>query len=256
MESSLLHTILAQRTGFPLQPLTRTVSLFEEGMTIPFVARYRKEATGGMDEVQLAAVKKELDRLKKLIDRKEAIIASLKEHNFHTPALEQKIRDTWDENELEDLYLPYKPKRKTRASAAREKGLQPLADQLLKGSLRDPGQEAEKYGMKAGISAEEALQGAMDIIAEMMAEHPEIRKYMRRLFSQEAKLVSKKSRKAGEDAEKYKDYFAYSEPVKRAASHRILAIFRGEHENALAVNVEAEEENAMQVITRNMRQPG
>lgn len=250
-----IHTLIAQKFAFTPARVERTVALFDAGMTIPFISRYRKEVTESMDEVQLALLKKELDRLNKLADRKESILQSLKENGHLTPELGRGIEECWDENELEDLYLPYKPKRKTRASAAREKGLEPLAQQLLKGTLRDPEGEAEKFGVKAGISAQEALAGASDIIAETVSENAEIRKYMRRLFSAEGQLAAKKSRKAGEEAEKYKDYFAYAEPVKRMPSHRILAAFRGENESALNLSVQVDDEKAFQVITRNMRMP-
>lgn len=251
-----IYALLAQKTGFTASRIEKTVSLFDAGMTIPFISRYRKEMTESMDELQLAGLKKELDRLKKLTDRKQAVLESLKENGFLVPDLEKSIESCWDENELEDLYLPYKPKRKTRASAAREKGLEPLAQQLLKGTLRDPENEAEKMGMKAGISAEEALAGASDIIAEWVSEHAEVRRHMRRLYTQEGMLGAKKSRKAGEEAEKYKDYFTYSESLRRMPSHRILAVFRGENESVLSVSVDVEEDRALQTVTRNMRLPG
>lgn len=251
----IIHSLLATRLGFSEARIQKTVALFDAGMTIPFISRYRKEVTESMDEVELGNLKKELDKLKKLADRKESILESLREGGHLNSDLQDRIGRCWDENELEDLYLPYKPKRKTRASAAREKGLEPLAQQLLKGSLRDPLHEAEKFGMKAGISAEEALAGASDILAETAAEHAEVRKFMRRLFSAEGRLAAKKSRKAGEDAEKYKDYFAYEESVKRMPSHRILAAFRGENESALNLSVQVDEDKALQVITRNLRVP-
>lgn len=247
--------LLAQKTGYSIHRITKTVALFDAGMTIPFISRYRKEVTDSMDEQQLADLKKELDRFRKLADRKVSILESLRENGFANAELEQHIEACWDEKELEDLYLPYKPKRKTRASVAKEKGLEPLAQQLLKGNLRDPENEAEKFGIKAGISGKEALEGASDIIAEWVSEHAEVRKYLRRLFANEGQLVAKKSRKASEEAERFKDYFAYNESVKRMPSHRILAVFRGENESALSVSVDVDEEKALQVITRNMRLP-
>lgn len=233
----------------------KTVELFQNGMSIPFISRYRKEITGSMDEVQLADLKKELDRLNKLIDRKKTILDFLQENNLLSTELNTAISQCWDENELEDIYLPYKPKRKTRASAAREKGLEPFALNILKGNLRDPEMEAERVGIKAGISAEEALQGASDILAEMAAEHPEVRKYMRKLFSFESQLQTKRSKKDVEDADKYKDYFSYTESVRRMPSHRILAVFRAENEGVISISVDVDEEKAFQTITRNMRVP-
>ena len=248
-------TLLATKMGFTAPRTQKAVELFESGMTIPFISRYRKEVTDGMDEVELANLKKELDRLKKLSERKLSILNILREGGFLTSELEKNILHSWDENEVEDLYLPYKPKRKTRASAAREKGLEPLAQQLLKGALRDPENEAEKFGIKAGISAKEALDGASDIIAEWVSENADVRKNMRRLFANEGLFTAKKSRKATEESEKFKDYFAYSESVKRMPSHRILALFRGENESALNISVQVEEDFALQVMARNMRLP-
>ena len=254
-QTAKIYDLLSKRLGHSARRIEKTVALFDAGMTIPFISRYRKEATESMDEVELGTLKKELDKLKKLADRKQTILEALKDGGFLTGELQTALEGCWDENELEDLYLPYKPKRKTRATAAREKGLEPLAQQLLKGSLRDPLHEAEKFGVKAGISAEEALAGASDILAETVSEHAEVRKYLRRLFGNEGSLVAKKSRKAGEEAEKYKDYFAYSESLRRMPAHRILAVFRGENESALSVSVAVDEEKAMQVITRNLRVP-
>lgn len=250
-----ISSLIAKELNYTIQKVERVLFLFDSGMTIPFISRYRKEATESMDEVALANFKKTLDKYRKLTARKESILESIKDQNIQNIALEEAILACWDENELEDLYLPYKPKRKTRASAAKEKGLEPLAHMLLKGSLRDPEAEAEKFGLKANISGEEALGGASDIIAEWVSEEAEVRKYMRRLFANEGKLVAKKSRKAGEEAEKFKDYFSYSESVRRMPSHRILAVFRGENENALSIGLDVDEENAMQVIKRNMRLP-
>jgi uncharacterized protein len=248
-------SLLASKMGFTNTRTQKAVELFESGMTIPFISRYRKEVTEGMDEVELANLKKELDRLKKLAERKLSILGILKESGFLTSDLEQCIQISWDENEIEDLYLPYKPKRKTRASSAREKGLEPLAQHLLKGTLRDPENEAEKFGMKASISAKEALDGASDIIAEWVSENADVRKNMRRLFANEGQFMAKKSRKATEESEKFKDYFSYSESVRRMPSHRILALFRGENESALNISVQVEEDVALQVMARNMRLP-
>jgi len=248
-------TLLATKMGFTAPRTQKAVELFESGMTIPFISRYRKEVTDGMDEVELANLKKEWDRLKKLAERKLSILNILREGGFLTSELEKNIIHSWEENEIEDLYLPYKPKRKTRASSAREKGLEPLAQQLLNGTLRDPENEAERFGIKAGISAKEALDGASDIIAEWVSENADVRKNMRRLFANEGQFTAKKSRKATEESEKFKDYFAYSESVKRMPSHRILALFRGENESALNISVQVDEDFALQVMTRNMRLP-
>ncbi|MCG9909863.1 MAG: RNA-binding transcriptional accessory protein [Flavobacteriales bacterium] len=247
--------LISEKLGIQATQIQKTHELFDSGHTLPFISRYRKEATGGLDEVQLGEIKKELERFSKMEERKEFIIQTLATAEKLTPELRSQIEHCRDEKELEDIYLPYKVKRKTRASAAREKGLEPLAEGLLKGAYRDPEAEAEKYGMKAGISAEEALEGASDILAEKMSEHAEIRKYMRKLYSHEGVLKAKKAKKPGEDAEKFRDYFDYSEAVKKMPAHRILAVFRGENESVLNLSVEVDEEKAFQTIIRNLRLP-
>ncbi len=252
---SLHAKFISEMVDCPVSVVLKTAQLFESGMTIPFVARYRKEITGGMDEVKLAELQKWLDRLAKMDDRKKTILDSLRESGNLSPELENAISACRDENELEDIYLPYKPKRKTRATAAREKGLEPLAQGLLKGRFPNPEEEAERFALKAGISAEEALSGAMDILAEQISEHAEARKFLRKLFFREGKLTAKKSRKADAESEKFRDYFSYSEPVSRMPAHRILAVFRGENEGALSLSVEVDEDRAMDILRRNMRVP-
>lgn len=246
---------ISDAVGCSVSAVLKTARLFESGMTIPFIARYRKEVTGGMDELKLAELQKWLERMARLDDRKKYITDSLRQSGNLSPELEQAISACRDENELEDIYLPFKPKRKTRASLAREKGLEPLAQGLLKGRFIRPEEEAERFAVKAGISAGEALEGAMDILAEQIAEHAEARKFLRKLFLREGKLVAKKSRKADAEAEKFRDYFAYSEPVSSIPAHRILAVFRGENEGALSLSVQVDEDKAMDILRRNMRVP-
>ncbi len=246
---------ISEVVGCPVEVVLKTARLFDSGMTIPFVARYRKEVTEGMDEVKLAELQKWLDRMAKMEARKKTMLDSLRESGHFTAELEKAIIGCRDENELEDIYLPFKPKRKTRASAAREKGLDPLAQGLLKGHFREPEEEAARYALKVDISAEEALAGAMDILAEQVAEHAETRKFLRKLFFREGNLVAKKSRKATADSEKFRDYFAYSESVSRVPAHRILAVFRGEHEEALSLSVQIDEDRAMDILRRNFRVP-
>lgn len=247
--------LISEKLGIQATQVQKTHELFDSGNTLPFISRYRKEVTGGLDEIRLGEIKKELERFSKMEERKEFIIQTLAAAEKLTPGLRSLIEHCFDEKELEDIYLPYKVKRKTRASAAREKGLEPLAEGLLKGAYRDPEAEAEKYGKKAGISAKEALEGASDILAEKMSEHAAIRKYMRKLYSHEGVLKAKKAKKPGEDAEKFRDYFDYGEAVKKIPAHRILAVFRGENQSVLHVTVEVDEEKAFQTIIRNLKLP-
>lgn len=250
-----LTRLLSEELGHTSSVIQKTVELFDAGMSIPFISRYRKESTGSMDEVALSSFKKALDKFRKLFERKKFILNTLKESGVNDAALEKRIAECWDENELEDLYLPYKPKRKTRATAAREKGLEPFAKQLLAGTVRNPNDEAEKYALKASISVEEAVAGASDIIAEWVSEHAEVRKYMRRLYTNEGVITAKKARKADENADKFKDYFDYSESIRRMPPHRILALFRGENESAITISAEVDDEKAFSVVTRNLRLP-
>jgi uncharacterized protein len=246
---------VSEKLGCSFAVVLKTARLFDSGMTIPFIARYRKEVTEGMDEVKLAELQKWLERMAKMEDRKKTMLDSLRESGHFSAELENAIRLCLDEHELEDIYLPFKPKRKTRASAAREKGLDSLAQGLLKGHFRDPEEEAARHALKAGISAEDALAGAMDILAEQVAEHAEARKFLRKLFFREGMLVAKKARKAGTEAEKFRDYFTYSESVFRMPAHRILAVFRGENEGALSLSVEVDEDRALDILRRNFRVP-
>lgn len=250
-----LTRLLSEELGHTSSVIQKTVELFDAGMSIPFISRYRKESTGSMDEVALSSFKKALDKFRKLFERKKFILNTLKESGVNDADLDKRIAECWDENELEDLYLPYKPKRKTRATAAREKGLEPFAKQLLAGTVRNPDDEAEKYALKAGINAGEAIAGASDIIAEWVSEHAEVRKYMRRLYTNEGVITAKKARKADENADKFKDYFDYSESIRRMPPHRILALFRGENESAITISAEVDDEKAFSVVTRNLRLP-
>ncbi len=209
-----------------------TVELLDEGATIPFISRYRKEVTGSLDEVQVAAIRDRVQQLRELDKRREAILNSLTEMGKLTPELEKQINEVETMVALEDIYLPYRPKRKTRASIAREKGLQPLADALLAQNKFDVNAEAEKYiDEEKGVKdAEEALGGARDIIAELIAENAEVRTKLRELFMEKGTFKAKVVPGKEEAGQKYKDYFDWEEPVKSAPSHRILAMRRGEKE--------------------------
>jgi len=226
-------------------------TLFSEGATIPFVARYRKEATGSLDEVALAGIRDQLDQLEELDKRREAILKSLDERNLLTDALKADVLAAETLSVLEDVYLPYRPKRRTRATIAREKGLEPLALALLEQKIADVNKAAQRYvNPEKGVAdAAEALQGARDIIAEMVSEDPLVRGRMRDLFLSMGACESKVVKDKEEEGAKYRDYFEWQESVAKAPSHRLLAMFRGENEGFLTLRVAPPEEQALAVIS-------
>jgi uncharacterized protein len=230
--------------------VSTTVGLLDEGATVPFISRYRKEMTGSLDEVQVAAIRDRIQQLRDLDKRREAILKSLTEMGKLTPELEKQINEAETMVALEDIYLPYRPKRKTRATAAREKGLQPLADLILEQKKVDLELEAAKYiDEEKGVnSVEEALAGARDIIAEHISENAEVRTKMRTLFLEKGTFQSKVITGKEEAGIKYKDYFDWTEPVKSAPSHRILAMRRGEKEEILWLDIQPEEDGAIQLL--------
>lgn len=225
--------------------------LFGEGATIPFVARYRKEATGSLDEVALTGIRDRLDQLDELDKRREAILKSLEERNLLTEDLKAKVSAADTMAVLEDIYLPYRPKRRTRATMAREKGLEPLALVLLAQEIGDVGAEASKYvdAEKGVADTAEALQGARDIIAEMVSEDPQVRARMREVYLQQGVCESKVVKDKEEEGAKYKDYFDWREPAGKAPSHRLLAMFRGENEGFLSLQIAPPEEEAVAVVS-------
>jgi uncharacterized protein len=227
-----------------------TIELLDEGGTVPFIARYRKEATGSLDEVQIAAIRDRKQQLEELDKRREAILKSMIELEKLTPELEKQIIEAETMTILEDIYLPFKPKRKTKASVAKEKGLQGLADFIMIQNSDDLYTEALKYvNVDLGVSnAEEALSGARDILAEFMSEQPELRGKMRELFVQAGTFHSKLIKGKDTEGQKYKDYFDWSEPVKTAPSHRILALRRAEKEIILTLDIEVPEDNAIRIL--------
>jgi len=230
--------------------VSTTVGLLDEGATVPFISRYRKELTGSLDEVQVAAIRDRIQQLRELDKRREAILKSMTEMGKLTPELEKQINEAETMVALEDIYLPYRPKRKTRATTAREKGLQPLADLILEQTKIDLELEAAKYiDEEKGVSSvEEALAGARDIIAEHISENAEVRTKMRALFLEKGTFQSKVITGKEEEGIKYKDYFDWTEPVKSAPSHRILAMRRGEKEEILWLDIQPEEEDAIQLV--------
>ena len=232
------NTIAEQLNLGPRQ-VEKTIELLEQGATVPFIARYRKEVTGSLNEVQITAIRDLLIKLKELDKRREAILASIAEQGKMTPELEKQLLAATSMTELEDLYLPFKPKRRTRATMAIERGLEPLANELQKQYSCDLEQLAAQYvNADKGVgSAEEALAGARDIIAERVSENAQARNRVRGLFRRSAMLSSKVVKNKEEDAGKYESWFDWKENAMRAPSHRILALFRGEEEGMLRVHV-------------------
>jgi uncharacterized protein len=227
-----------------------TIQLLEEGATLPFIARYRKEMTGSLDEVQIAAVKEELSRLSELDKRRKSISEAIDKQGKLTDELQAKIDACTEMNQLEDLYLPYKQKRKTRAVKAKEKGLEPLAKILMKQMERDVENRANSFVNDEVEDEEEALQGARDIIAEWVNESEVARNSVRGSFQHQAQIRSKVVKGKEEEGEKYKDYFSSEEPLKRSASHRILALRRGEAEGVLRIEIAPNEEEAIERLDR------
>ena len=230
--------------------VSTTAGLLDEGATVPFISRYRKELTGSLDEVQVAAIRDRIQQLRELDKRREAILKSMTEMGKLSPELEKQINDAETMVALEDIYLPYRPKRKTRATAAREKGLQPLADQVLAQVRIDLESEAAKYidEQKGVGSVEEALAGARDIIAEHISENAEVRTKMRALFLEKGTFQSKVIAGKEEEGIKYKDYFDWTEPLKSAPSHRVLAMRRGEKEEILWLDIQPQEDESIQML--------
>ncbi|MEO9870266.1 Tex family protein [Ekhidna sp.] len=245
---------IAQELNVKSNQVDATVGLLDGGATVPFISRYRKEVTGSLDDLQVAAIRDRMQQLRDLDARREAILKSIKEQEKLTPELEKKINEAQTMSTLEDLYLPYKPKRKTRASVAKEKGLEPLAIKILEQGNFDPVSEASQYlDTEKGVESEEdALQGARDIIAETINENAEIRQKIRELFMKKGTISSKvlKSKEKDQEASKYKDYFDWDEAINKIPSHRLLAIRRGEKEGFLTMNITPQEEEALEIIER------
>src|SRR5471030_986139 len=243
---------IANELSIAEKQVSTTAALLDEGATVPFISRYRKELTGTLDEVQVAAIRDRVQQLRELDKRREAILKSLTEMGKLTPELEAQINAAETMVLLEDIYLPYRPKRKTRATAAREKGLQPLADLLMEQKRIDVEAEAAKYiDEEKGVkSTEEALAGARDIIAEFISENAEARTQMRSLFIEKGTFQSKVIEGKEQEGIKYKDYFDWTEPVKSVPSHRILAMRRGEKEEILWLDIKPAEEEAIALLEK------
>ena len=255
----LLH--IAQTLNVPLRGLVAVIELLDGGGTVPFIARYRKEATGNLDEVQILSIEESLAYFHDLASRRETILASIAEQGKLTDELKARIEASLDKAELEDLYLPYKPKRRTKATIAREKGLEPLAAYLW--AQQNSGQPLEALAAtfvnaELGVATpDEALEGARHIVAEWISEDADLRKALRQLVFDEGIVVSRKSTDAVDEQEKFKMYYEYSEPVKTIPSHRMLAIRRGEAENILYFLIEVQPEHALSILQRHvLRQSG
>ena len=246
MRKDKIIELIAERTSVSKNQIISVLGLFDEGATIPFVARYRKEMTGSLDEVFLANIREEDERLDEIEKRKETILKSIGEQNALTPELQDKIENCFQLNELEDIYLPYKPKRRTRAAIAREKGLEPLAEILMNQIEKDPATRALRFLNDQVANVEEALAGARDIIAETVNEHEGARNIVRNCFAREAVVFSKVVKGKEEEGVKYRDYFESSEPLKRCPSHRLLAMRRGEKEGFLKLALSPDDERTVE----------
>ena len=243
---------ISEKLNFSLKQIDNIYALHSEGATIPFMARYRKEATGNMDEVQINDVVEQVKYFNELEKRKETVIKTIEGLGKLTPELKQRIEDTYEANVLEDIYLPYKPKRKTKATVAIEKGLEPLAKLIFEQRSENPLEESAKYINEQVKDLKEALQGARDIIAEWISENEQVRNKVRQLFTEEAKFSSKvlSSKKDDPEAQKYRDYFDFAENLADSPSHRILAIRRGEKEGFLIMDISIDKLHAVESLER------
>lgn len=227
-----------------------TLQLLTEGATIPFISRYRKEQTGALNEVQLADINEQFEKLKEIAKRKETIFKTIADQDKLSPELKKRIEDCWNLTELEDIYLPFKPRRRTRAEIARENGLEPLAKMLIKQTTGMIDKVAKPYVNEKVKSIDEALSGASDIIAEWINENETARNSIRRIFASEAIITSKLIKGKEEEGQKYRDYFDMSEKLSRCSSHRLLAMRRGESEGILRINIVPDEAKCLEKLER------
>ena len=264
---NVIARLIAERLNIAEKNVDGTLKLLDEGCTIPFIARYRKERTGGLDEVQISAISDQYERLKELQKRKETVVKTITELGKMTPELEKRINDTWDSTTLEDIYLPYRPKRRTRAQVAREQGLEPLAKILLGQRERDPERAAisqlsilrsatlgdASLAKNSQLSVEDAIKGAQDIIAEQVSEDERSRQQVRGAFRRMAVITSKvvKAKQETDEAQKYRDYFDWHEPLKRCSSHRLLAMRRGEAEGILRISISPDDDECIERLQRH-----
>lgn len=245
-----INALISTALGIRESQIAKTVELLESGATIPFISRYRKEVTGGLDEVQVASIKEQNDKYNELLKRKETILSSTEEQGKLTDELQKRIENCWISSELEDIYLPYKPKRRTRAEMAREKGLEPLAQIIFLQQNVDVQAKANPFVNDDVKNTEEAIAGASDIIAEWVTENEDARNGIRNVFQRGAHIVSKVIKGKEEEGDKYRDYFDVNEPLSRCSSHRLLAMRRGEAEGFLRVGIAPEEDAALEKLDR------
>ena len=244
------HRMISAALGISERQISQTLGLLEDGATIPFISRYRKEATGGLDEVQIESIKTHYEKLSETAKRKETILSTIQEQGKLTAELQKRIEETWENTLLEDIYLPYKPKRKTRAEAARQKGLEPLATLLMLQREPHPEERAAGYVKGDVKNVEDALKGARDIIAEHVSEDERARNSVRSSFVRQGTLTAKVVKGKEEETAKYRDYFDYSESLRRCSSHRLLAIRRAEAEGLLKVSISPNDEEGAERLER------
>ena len=244
MKEDIITALIAKKLQLSEQSIKNVRTLLGEGCTVPFIARYRKERTGGLDEVNIIKIEELGKKLADTAKRRDTILSSIESQGKLTAEIERKIKGCWDINILEDIYLPFKPKRRTRAQAAREHGLEPLANAIMSGSCRTPNEYARRFVSKDVPTIGDAVKGAQDIIAENIADNEETRKAVRADFRRTSVITSKvvKSKKDEEDSAKYSDYFDFSEPLKRCPSHRIMAMLRAEKEGILKLGIDTSDE--------------
>jgi uncharacterized protein len=249
MSSNKNIVLIARKLGLHEWQVENTIRLMDDSATIPFISRYRKEMTGSLDEVKLLHIKEEYLRLKDLDSRKEAVIKSIEQQEKMTPDLRVKIESALTMSELEDIYLPFRPKRRTRATIAREKGLEPLALIIMEQKEGDPRQKAEAFLNDDVKTVDDALAGASDIIAEWISENEKARRQLRHLFEKEALIFSKVVKGKESEGIKFSDYYDWSEPLRKCPSHRLLAMRRGEDEGFLRLTIEPDEKNALEILS-------
>ena len=243
--------IIARELQIKPEQAVATIELLDEGATVPFIARYRKEKTGSLDEIQILGIRDKINLLRELYSRRDAILKSLTERQLLTPELQEKIFQAETMQKLEDLYLPYRPKRRTRAMIAKEKGLEPLADDILKQDpVFDPVATATQYidAEKELLTVDDVLSGARDIIAEWISEHEKVRERMRQFYWETGLFKSSVVEGKELEAQKYRDYFEWEEPLKTAPSHRVLAMRRGEKEEFLNLKVVVDRDQAIDIV--------
>lgn len=250
MNEAKYYLLIGSKLNIDKNNVKLTIELLDEGATIPFIARYRKEVTGSLDEVQIAKIRDEIEELRELDKRRESILKSIEEQGKLTDELKEKIHNALTLNQLEDIYLPFKPKRKTKATLAKEKGLEPLAITILEQTINSVDNEAKKFiNPELGVNTtEEAIGGAKDIIAEMVSEHEMARENMRKLYRDKAIISSNVRYGKREEGIKYEDYYEWQEPLKTCPSHRLLAMRRGENEEILSVDISPDADEAQAIL--------